>query len=150
MGASIHGMHLPHPWRRVRDLPHVTVSRRDDLPPRTLGASEGDRIWLRSDLKQVERRCTLAHELEHRERGHDGCQPDPVESTVRAAAARYLLPSPHLVAEALVWSRGDIEVAADELFVTPRVLRHRLDARHLHPAERAIIVERINRLEVGA
>lgn len=143
-------MHLPHPWRRLRDLSHVVVSWRDDLPDRTRGASEGDRIWLRSDMSQVERRCVLAHELEHRDRDHEGCQPSPVEEVVRAAAARYLLPSPHLVAEALVWSRGDIDVAADELFVTPRVLRHRLDARHLHPAERAIIVERINRLECGA
>ena len=42
---------------------------------------------------------------------------------------------------------GPVTVA---VWVTPRVLRDRLDARHLHPAERAIIVERINRLEVGA
>lgn len=143
-------MHFPHPWRRLRSLTHVVVSWRDDLPDRMVGATEGDRIWLRADLNQVERRCVLAHELEHRDRGHNGCQPELVEATVRAAAARYLLPDPHCVAEALVWARGDVEAAADELFVTPRVLRHRLDARHLHPAERAIIVERINRLEVGA
>ncbi|WP_169701905.1 ImmA/IrrE family metallo-endopeptidase [Janibacter terrae] len=143
-------MHLPHPWRRLRDLHHVVVSWRDDLPEPLLGASEGDRIWLRSNLKQVERRCVLAHELEHHDRGHEGCQPEPVEAAVRAAAARWLLPDPHGLADALVWAHGDIEAAADELFVTPRVLRHRLDARHLHPAERAIIVRRINELEAGA
>ena len=141
-------MQLPHPWRRLRLLPHLIVSWRDDLPDYLLGATEGDRVWLRSDLDQVQRRCTLAHELEHQERGHDGCQPDPVESAVRSAAARYLLPSPHVVADALVWA-GDMTEAADVLWVTERVLRDRLDARHLHPAERAIIVERINRLEVG-
>ena len=144
------GMHFPHPWRRLRDLSHVVVSWRDDLPEPMLGASEGDRIWIREGLKQVERRCVLAHELEHRDRGHRGCQPEPVEASVRAAAARWLLPDPHVVADALVWARGDLEAAADELWVTERVLRHRLDARHLHPAERAIIVARINELEAGA
>ena len=142
-------MHIPHPWRRLRDLSHVVLSWRDDLPDYLLGATEGDRIWMRSDLLQVEARCVLAHELEHRERGHAGCQPGAVEATVRAAAARYLLPSPHLVADALVWAAGDVDEAADVLWVTPRVLRHRLDARHLHPAERAVIVERINALEIG-
>lgn len=142
-------MHHSHPWRRLHHLPEVILSWRDDLPDYLLGATEGDRIWLRSDMTQVERRCVLAHELEHRDRGHDGCQPEPVEATVQAAAARYLLPSPHVIADALVWAAGDVDEAADVLWVTPRVLRHRLDARHLHPAERAIIVERINKLEVG-
>lgn len=143
-------MHYPHPWRRLRDLADVTLHWRDDLPDYLRGLTDGERIWMRSDLTQVERRCVLAHELEHRERGHVGCQPGAVESAVQAAAARYLLPWPRLVGDALVWAAGDVEEAADVLWVTPRVLRHRLDARHLHPAERAIIVERVNRLEVGA
>lgn len=100
-------------------------------------------------LGQVERRCTLALELEHLRRGDHGCQDEATESTVAAAAARYLLPDPHIVAEALVWARGDIETAADELWVDEPTLRARLDARHLHPAEHAIIVRRINALEVG-
>lgn len=119
------------------------------MPAYLMGATDGERIWMRSDLSQVERRCVLAHELEHVKREHRDCQPEPVEQCVRAAAARYLLPDPHVVAEALVWAAGDVDEAADVLWVTPRVLRHRLDARHLHPAERAVIVRRVNALEEG-
>lgn len=143
-------MHLPHPWRDLRALAHVVVHH-VDLRPGVWGASDGDcRIWLDRRLGQVERRCTLAHELEHLRRGDHGCQNAATEADVAAAAARYLLPDPHHVADALVWARGDLEVAADELWVDEPTLRARLDARHLHPAERAIIVRRINALEVGA
>lgn len=142
-------MQMPHPWRSLRALTHVRLHWRDDMPDYLLGATDGERIWMRSDLTQVERRCVLAHELEHVRRRHSDCQPEPVEAAVRAAAARYLLPSPHVVADALVWAGGDMDEASDVLWVTERVLRHRLDARHLHPAERAIIVQRINALEVG-
>lgn len=138
-----------HPWRRLRELERIILHWSDDLPAYLRGVTDGDRIWMRSDMTQVERRCVLAHELEHIKRGHVGCQPGPVESSVRAAAARYLIPWPHVLADALAWAAGDLEEAADVLWVTERVLRHRLDSRHLHPAERAIIVERINRLEVG-
>lgn len=143
-------MHHPHPWRRLRELEHVALHWTEDLPDYLRGVTDGERVWMRSDLSQVERRCVLAHELEHIRRGQGGCQPDPVESGVRAAAARYLIPWPHVLADALAWAAGDIEEAADVLWVTERVLRHRLDARHLHPAERVIIVKRINELEVGA
>lgn len=143
------GMPMPHPWRALRALADVRLHWRDDMPAGLRGATDGSRIWMRDDMTQVERRCVLAHELEHVRRGHDSCQPETVETSVRAAAARYLLPDPHVVADALVWARGDLEAAADELWVTGRVLRHRLDVRHLHPAERAIIVARINALEVG-
>ena len=142
-------MQAPHPWRALRALSHVRLHWRDDMPERLRGATDGERIWLRDDMTQVERRCVLAHELEHVRRGHGSCQPEPVEAAVRAAAARYLLPDPHVVADALVWAGGNVEAAADELWVTERVLRHRLDARHLHPAERAIIVARVNALEIG-
>lgn len=141
---------MPHPWRDLRALAHVVVHH-VDLHPGVWGAGDGhSRIWLDRRLGQVERRCTLAHELEHLRRGHRGCQDEATEATVVAAAARSLLPDPRAVAEALVWARGDVGEAADELWVDEATLRARLDARHLHPAERAIIVERINKLEVGA
>ena len=142
-------MPMPHPWRALRALSEVRLHWRDDMPASLRGATDGERIWMRDDMTQVERRCVLAHELEHVRRGHSSCQPESVEAAVQSAAARYLLPDPHVVADALVWARGDVEAAADELWVTERVLRHRLDARHLHPAERAIIVARINALEFG-
>lgn len=122
----------------------------DELRPGLWGATDGEHtIWLDQRLGQVERRCTLAHELEHVRRGHRGCQDDATEGHVDRAAARWLLPDPHLIAEALVWARGDIAAAAEELWVTVDTLRHRLDVRHLHPAERMIIVNRINALEGG-
>lgn len=141
-------MHVPHPWRALRAMTDVRLHWRDDMPPALRGATDGEHVWLRSGMSQVERRCVLAHELEHVRRGHTSCQPDSVESTVQSAAARYLLPDPHVVAEALVWAR-DMAEAADALWVTERVLRHRLDPRHLHPAERAIITARVAALEEG-
>lgn len=147
---SVPGMHLPHPWRDLRALAHIVIHF-DELRPGVWGVNDGaDQIWLDSRLSQVERRCTLAHELEHLRRDHNGCQDEATERTVEAAAARYLMPDPRTVADALVWAHGDLEAAADELWVDEPTLRARLDARHLHPAERAIIVKRINALEVGA
>lgn len=116
---------------------------RSDLPPYLNGATRGDRIWMRSDLSQVERRCVLAHELEHRRRGHDGCQPAAVERLVQHAAACWLLPSPALVGDALVWAALRLDEAADVLWVTERMLRARLDPRHLDATDRAVIERRI-------
>lgn len=135
-------MQTPHPWRRLRGMTSTFLHWRTDLPPYLLGVTDGERIWMRSDLSQVERRCVLAHELEHLDRGHVDCQPGPVEDRVQAAAARYLLPDPHLVADALVWAGGRLDEAADVLWVTERVLRARLDRRHLHPVEKRIIRDR--------
>jgi hypothetical protein len=143
-------MPTPHPWRALRDLAHVRLHWRDDMPERMRGATNGARIWLREGMTQVERRCTLAHELAHIDAGHTTCQPDAVERRIRNRAARYLLPDPHEIAEALVWSRGDVHEAAEALWVDEPTLRARLDVRHLHPAERAIIIERVGRLEVEA
>lgn len=140
-------MSTPHPWRALRSLAHVRLHWRDDMPPHLRGATDGQRIWMRADLSQVERRCTLAHELEHVRAGHRDCQPEVVERQVRARAARFLLPDVHVVADALAWAH-DVEEAADVLWVTPRVLAHRLEA--LHPAERAIIAARLSQLEEGA
>lgn len=143
-------MPTPHPWRDLRRLAHVAVHF-GELRPGVWGSTDGDhRIWLDRRLGQVERRCTLAHELEHLRRGHDGCQDETTERAVHAAAARYLLPDPRVIADALVWARGDVTAAADELWVDEPTLRARLDPRHLCPVERAIIVERINRFEGGA
>lgn len=139
-------MTIPHPWRRLRELHHVRLIITDDLPDYLLGASDGERIWMRSNLSQVQRRCVLAHELEHIRRGHDSCQPSRVEAAVAHAAARFLLPDPRVVADAMVWAH-DMGEAADVLWVTERVLYERLDRRHLHPAEVVIMRERFAAIE---
>lgn len=132
-----------HPWRELRALTHL-VLHWHELAPGVWGATDGEhRVWLDHRLGQVERRCTLAHELEHVRRGHRGCQPEVVERAVHAAAARRLVPCVHQLADALVWARGDMQVAADELWVDEDTLTARLDPRHLHPAERAILVARM-------
>lgn len=141
-----------NPWRSLRSLADWTLHW-THLPDDLLGITdfETKSITLAEGMTQAQRRCTIAHELEHVHRG-------PVlehhrereERRAEAHAARRLLPDPHIIAEALVWSRGDVHEAAEALWVDEPTLRARLDVRHLHPAERAIIVERVSRLEDGA
>lgn len=139
-------MHPPHPWRELRAMTATLLHWRSDLPDYLRGATNGAHIWMRSDMSQVERRCVLAHELEHIRRGHNSCRSDHDERAVSHGAARFLLPSPHVVADALAWSAGHVAEAADVLWVTERTLSARLDAKHLHPAEVAIIAERVSAL----
>lgn len=124
---------------------HIT-----DLPGTVWGATDGRAILLDAKLLQVERRCTLAHELEHIRRGHTGCQPPAIEAAVEAAAARWLLPEPRAVADALVWAGMDLHLAADHLWVDVDTLAARLDPKHLHPAERAIIVAHVTEHQASA
>lgn len=123
-----------HPWRELRALGHLTVHF-GDLGHGVWGLTAGDRIWLSSDLSQTERRCTLAHELEHQRRGHDGCQPPAVEAEVAQTVARRLIPFPRLL-DALRWARTHDELA-EELWVDEDTLATRL--AHLHPSERTKI-----------
>lgn len=124
---SVGRVHLPHPWRELRRLSHV-LFHTAEMEPGQWGATDGERrIWISNDLLQVERRCTLAHELEHLRRGHRGCQPGPVEADVAHAAAVWLLPEAGHVADAIVWARGDLDEAADHLWVDRETLDARLD-----------------------
>jgi len=95
----------------------------DLVPGRTNGV---DIIWMDKRLDQVERRCTLTHELIHIERNHTGCQAPSVESEVCLETARRLIPIEALTA-ALRWSNCPAELA-EELWVTPDVLEDRLRA----------------------
>lgn len=115
-----------HPWGILRKLAHIRLSwvvMPDRVPGRTNGL---DVIWMDKRLDQVERRCTLTHELIHIERRDVGCQPEAIEFAVRAEAARRLIPIEGLT-HALSWSTSPQEVA-DELWVTPGVLADRLAA----------------------
>jgi citrate lyase beta subunit len=105
----------------------------DLAPGRTNGI---DIIWMDKRLDQVERRCTLTHELIHVERKHTGCQLAAVELEVSMETARRLIPIADL-ANALQWSTRPYELA-DELWVTQNVLTDRL--RGLAPEELQILL----------
>jgi hypothetical protein len=80
-------------------------------------------------MSQAERRCTIAHETEHIERGP--VAPHAVqreELEIDRTVARLLLPSLRQVADALSWARGHHETAADALWVDDYVLQVRLSA----------------------
>jgi hypothetical protein len=123
----------------VRDpskLAHIRLSwvlMPDRVPGRTNGV---DIIWMDKRLDQVERRCTLTHELIHIERHHIGCQTASVELEVCLETTRRLIPMLALAA-ALLWSNCPEELA-DELWVTVDVLKDRL--RGLEPDELALLV----------
>lgn len=137
VGATI--ARMDHPWRRLRELAEWTLEWAH-LPGDVVGLTDWTRhtITLDRGLLQAERRSVLAHELEHVAR--EVAPLDPVlrareESAVDQAAARRLIPLDRL-ADALAWSHCHDE-AADELWVSPELLRVRL--AHLHPAELAVL-----------
>lgn len=128
----------PNPWRRAADdWPHIQIVRRD-LGDRT---RRGETRWLNGEpiaialhtcLNQRERRSTLAHELEHLDRGQPcGTLRAAIEARVRAATARYLIPDVEHLGRTL--SIYDLRQAAVELWVTYPVLIDRLN--HLSDAE---------------
>ena len=118
---------LFHPWRELRHLQHVRVSW-VDLPMGTHGRTDGSsHIEIARDLLQVERRCALTHEMTHIFMGHKGHQSPKVEKAVRAIVARRLIPFDDLLS-ACRWAGNDIHQLADELWVTPSVIKDRFRA----------------------
>lgn len=119
-----------HPWRVLgQHWPHVAVEHTDDLPLGRRADTNGvDEIRMRRRLLQVERRCSLTHELIHLEHGHTGrCSPGH-EAEVDREVARRLISWERLLA-AVRWARSDQELA-DELWVTLPILRARTAALH--------------------
>lgn len=139
------GMSLFHPWRALRSAEHVDLQW--SRHPAVLGRTNGtNRITLHPDQLQVERRCTLTHEMVHLEWGHrSGCHPT-VERQVRAEAARRLITIEYLL-DALAWT-DDWDEAADVLWVTVDVLRDRID--NLSADETAALVAKYEEVERGA
>ncbi|WDF32213.1 ImmA/IrrE family metallo-endopeptidase [Arthrobacter agilis] len=122
-----------HPWRELRAMPHITVEW-VELPEGVDARTNGvDRILMDKWLLQVERRCALAHELQHIRMGHRGHQCPRVELVVRVIVARRLISLEDLIA-ARQWSGNDLWEMAEELWVTPEVLWDRLN--HLDGKER--------------
>lgn len=139
---TVPAMHVqqPHPWRWLRNLPHVDLQWHDGG---VMGEAdhEAQTVSLRRGLSYEERRCTLLHELLHLERGPaltTTCDRD--EDAVRRTTARLMLPSVRQLGEALAWAHDERE-AADELAVDVGVLRDRL--RWLHPSERHYLTRRL-------
>jgi len=133
--------HMMHPWRRLRELVHITLVWHDGG---LMGETdyEAGTISLRRGMSSAERRSTIMHECLHAERG-----PVPMglaakeESQVCRIAARELLPNIKVIADALAWAEWDMEAAADELWVDEATLRCRL-ASMAPPAERAYMRQR--------
>ncbi len=95
-----------------------------------------DRIWMDPRQTQVERRCTIAHELAHIELGHvDGCTTRE-DREVDLLVARRLIEMPDLL-DALRWAE-DLREVADCLWVDEATLLARYDG--LTREERAEIV----------
>lgn len=114
-----------NPWDHLRTtFPSVRVefARLEGRCGETNGR---DLIRLDKRLLQVERRCTLAHELVHLEAGEGRpCSASREREVNRIAAAR-LVPFEALV-KAARWARGPLELA-EELWVTPSMLEARCE-----------------------
>ncbi len=101
-----------------------------------MGLQQGRRIWLCRTLTQAERRCTLTHELVHRERGPVPTDPAAAareERIVHEIAARRLITLPQLV-DGLRWTREPHQLA-EHLWVDIPTLRTRMAT--LDPIETA-------------
>ncbi len=104
-----------------------------------------NRIWMDPRQTQVERRCTIAHELAHIELGHaDGCT-DREDREVDLLVARRLIEMDDLLS-ALRWA-DDLYTVADELWVDEDTLLARYDGLTKH--ERARIVRLFEEVEAG-
>jgi hypothetical protein len=129
-------MPLPHPWRRLRDLAHVTLVWHDHGPMGKCKHSTQE-VSLRRDLTQAQRRAALLHELEHLEHGPAVVgYVEEDEMATRERAARWLIPIENLAA-AMIWANDDHELA-EELWVDLGTVRTRLstltavETRHLN------------------
>lgn len=121
------------PWAHAAAHPHLTITH-TDLPAGIAGLTDGRTIWISRRLTQAGRRCTLAHELVHIERGTTAVD-EREERTVDQIAAARLIPLPALM-DVARWTGCKVE-AAEELWVDRTMLTARLNT--LTPAERAAV-----------
>jgi hypothetical protein len=119
-------------------MSHLRVWWRD-LGETNRARTDGTNVWFDTKMLQVERRCSAAHEAEHLRRGQHGCVGASEEERVRHAAAKWLVPDPHDVADAIVWADNDVALAADHLWLDEPSMLARTNVRLMHPAERALI-----------
>lgn len=119
-------METPDPWR-LADKLGATVKVTEICHARAYTDGE-DTIWLCHSLTPVQARCSLYHEIVHIIFGHSGRQDDRTEAHVRATVARDLIPWPNLIRVAATGHDLTPHYVADQLNVTPGVLRDRLHA----------------------
>lgn len=132
---------MDHPWRRLRSLEDWRLAW-EPLSEGVVGQISwlAHTITIDPRLSQAQRRCALAHELEHIARG-----PAPdwdsarEERAVEQSAARRLVSVDELTA-ALRWTRYPGELA-DELWIDQAMLAALIDG--LTPDERATIEQRL-------
>lgn len=132
-----------HPWRRFRvEAQWVLWATR--LPRGCMGYVDwrAHAVVIDRTLLQVERRCTITHELVHIERGPVPTDPwlgRREERAVEREAARRLIELDAL-ADALAWSSQPAEVA-EELWVDEQTLNARVAG--LSRSERAWLSRRL-------
>ena len=128
---------LHDPWRRFGELTEWAL-RWAELPPGVMGTTchTTRTVTLAIGMSQAERRCTIAHETQHVERGPVPAHEVPLEELrIDRLVARLLIPSLPELVDALVWAGGHLETAADALWVDEYLLQVRLGA--LTATERA-------------
>lgn len=134
----------------MRDLgPAWRLKWRPDLPDDLYGfTSWRERtITLAEGMTFEERRCTIAHEVEHVLRGPSStCRRLREETAVNLHCSRLLLPSIRDVADTLMWHHGNYEAAAEELWVDPWTLETRLGS--LRSLERGYLDRRLGETEL--
>lgn len=131
-----------HPWAEFARLSDWEL-RWERLPSGIWGLTDfGQKtVTLTLGMTQAERRCTIAHETQHILRGPvPSAYQDREEVTVDRNAARLLLPDVRRVGSALA-AAGDLQSAAEELWVDDLILRVRLEC--LHPSERGYLRARL-------
>ncbi len=111
-----------HPWRQLRGLEDVTITW--ESREGRLGETNGTtHINLHPNQSQVQRRCTLTHELAHIHLGHVHGSNEYLEAQADTLAAQWLIPLPHLI-NAMRWS-DYLEEIAEELWVDLPTLKAR-------------------------
>lgn len=131
------------PWRRFAELTDWTL-RWAELPPGVMGSTchRTRTVTLALGMSQAERRCTIAHETKHVERGPVAPEETRREELlIERAVARLLIPDVGELVDALSWAGGHLETAADALWVDDFLLQVRLGA--LSDAERGYARRRL-------
>ncbi len=138
--------HPHHPWRRFAELADWSL-RWAELPPGVMGLTchQSRTVTLALGMSQAERRCTIAHETEHIERGPVAPQQAPREELqIDRAVARLLIPDLRQLVDAMTWAGGHLEAAADALWVDDYLLAARLGS--LTGRERHYVDSRLSNL----